>query len=45
MLDRRVGGYELSAVLEGNLDPLKDQPLSALKVEGVVSLVRGGVVC
>ena len=43
MLDRRVAGAEISRDREGNFDPGNDQPLSALSVDGVVSLVKGGV--
>lgn len=43
MLDLRVAGAEISNDLVGNLDGPNDQPLSALNVDGVVSLVKGGV--
>jgi hypothetical protein len=45
MLDLRVCGPEVSAALAAHFGAPNDQPLSALVVEGVVSLVRGGVVC
>ena len=45
MLDRRVGGPGVSMPLKGKRAPGSDQPLSALSVEGVVSLVKGGVPC
>ncbi len=43
MLDRLVCGAE-SRSLGGNLDAPSDQLLSTLNVDGVVSLVNGGVV-
>jgi len=43
MLDLRVAGAEISKDLDGNFEPGNDQPLSALSVDGVVSLVKGGV--
>ena len=42
MLDRLVCGAE-SRSLDGNLDAPSDQLLSTLNVDGVVSLVNGGV--
>ena len=44
MLERLVCGAE-SKSLGGNLDEPKDQLLSTLNVDVVVSLVNGGVVC
>jgi len=43
MLERRVGGPGVSMPLKGYRAPGSDQLLSALKLEGVVSLVKGGV--
>ena len=45
MLERRVGGPGVSMPLNGYRAPGSDQPLSALSVDGVVSLVSGGVAC
>jgi hypothetical protein len=46
MLDRRVCDAELSVALDPNFEPPpNDQALSALVVDAVVSLVKGGVVC
>jgi hypothetical protein len=45
MLERLVGGPGVSVVFAGNFDPAKDHVLSALVVDGVLSLVNGGVVC
>ena len=45
MLDRRVCEAELSVALDPNFEPPpNDHALSALVVEAVVSLVKGGVV-
>jgi hypothetical protein len=43
MLERRVGGPGVSMPLKGYRAPGSDQLLSALKLDGVVSLVKGGV--
>lgn len=43
MLDRRVAGADMLSDGRGNLGLPIDQPLSALNVEGVVSVVKGGV--
>jgi hypothetical protein len=45
MLERRVGGPGVSIPLNGYLAPGNAHPLSALKVDGVLSFVRGGVPC
>jgi hypothetical protein len=44
MLDLRVGPG-VSVGFGGNLEFANDQPLSTLVVDGVVSLVKGGVAC
>lgn len=44
-LDRLENGPGGSVAFWRNLDPAIDHELSALVVEGVVSLVNGGVVC
>ena len=45
MLDRRVGGPGVSIPLKGYLAPGNVHPLSALNVDGILSLDNGGVPC
>jgi len=45
MLERRVGGADVSIPLKGYLAPGSDQPLSALSVDDIESVIGGGEPC